>query len=99
MFHHIVAALLYVSKRARMDIVSFLCTRVSKSTEEDQGKLSRLLNYLHKIIDMPRIIGADSMDVMQTYVDASYTVHMDMKEHTGGFMILGRGLIQGKANK
>ena len=37
-FHHIVAKLLYVSKRARVDIdlmVSFLCTRVSKSTEED----------------------------------------------------------------
>ena len=38
MFHHIVEKLLYVSKRARVDIdlaVSFLCTRVSKSTEED----------------------------------------------------------------
>ena len=37
-FHHIVAKLLYVSKRARVDIdlaVSFLCTRVSRSTEED----------------------------------------------------------------
>ena len=38
MLHHIVAKLLYVSKRARLDIdlaVSFLCTRVLKSTEED----------------------------------------------------------------
>ena len=38
MIHHIVEKLLYVSKRARVDIdlaVSFLCTRVSKSTEED----------------------------------------------------------------
>ena len=37
-FHHIVAKLLYVSKRSRVDIdlaVSFLCTRVSKSDEED----------------------------------------------------------------
>ena len=85
-FHHIVAKLLYVSKRARVDIdlaVSFLCTRVSKSTEEDWEKLRRLLNYLYKTIDMPRVIGADGMDVMQTYVDASYAVHMDMKGHTG----------------
>ena len=40
-FHHIVAKLLYVSKRARVDIdlaVSFMCTRVSKSTEEDWDK-------------------------------------------------------------
>jgi len=37
-FHHIVSKLLYVSKRARIDIdlaISFLCTRVSKSTQND----------------------------------------------------------------
>ena len=37
-FHHIVAKLLQVSKRARLDLettISFLCTRVSKSTQED----------------------------------------------------------------
>ena len=47
--HHIVATLLYVSKRARVDIdlaVLFLCTRVSRDTEEDWDKLRRLLNYL-----------------------------------------------------
>ena len=48
---------------------------------------------------MPRIIGADGMDVLQTYVDASYAIHTDMKGHTGGLMTLGRGIIQGKANK
>ena len=37
-FHSITAKLLYVSNRARLDIklaIAFLCTRVSKSTEED----------------------------------------------------------------
>ena len=36
--HHIVARLIYVSKRARVDIdlaVPFLCIRVYRSTEED----------------------------------------------------------------
>ena len=54
-FHHIVAKLLYVSKRARVDIdlaVSFMCTRVSRSTEEDWGKLRRLLNYISGTIDI-----------------------------------------------
>ena len=32
---------------------------------------------------MPRIIGVDGMDVMQTYVDASNALHMDIKGHTG----------------
>ena len=37
-FHHIVAKLLYVTKRARVElqlVIAFLYTRVSKSTEED----------------------------------------------------------------
>ena len=37
-FHHIVAKLLYVSKRVRVDIsttIAFMCTHVSKSPEQD----------------------------------------------------------------
>ena len=101
-FHHIVAKLLYVSKRARVDIdltVSFLCTRVSKSTEEDWVKLKRLLHYLYGTLDMEMIIGANGLDLMETYVDASYAVHHDMRGHTGALMTLGRGIIQGKASK
>ena len=70
-----------------MDIdlaVSYLCTRVSCSTDDDWEKLRRLLHYLHGTIDMPRIIGAgEDMDILQTYVDASYTIHGDMKGHIG----------------
>ena len=100
--HHIVAKLLYVSKRARVDIdltVSFLCTRVSKSTEQGWLKLRRLLEYLFGTISMPRIIGANGLDLMETYVDASYAVHHDMRGHTGGLMTMGVGDIQGKASK
>ena len=85
-----------------MDIdlaVSFLCTRVSRSTEEDWGKLRRLLNYLWDTIDMPRVIGANGLDLMETYVDASYAVHPDMRGHTGGVLTLGRGIVQGKTTK
>ena len=54
----------------------------------------RLLQYLNGTIDMPRIIGAGGdMSMLQTYVDASYVVHMDMKEHMGKLMTLGRGII------
>jgi hypothetical protein len=41
-FHSVVAKLLYVVTRARIDIllvVGFLCSRVSKNTVEDKGKL------------------------------------------------------------
>ena len=66
-FHHIVAKLLFVSKRARIDIeptVSFLCTRVAKSTIQDWTKVGRLLGYMKNTIDLPRIIGADRLDVI-----------------------------------
>ena len=57
---HIVAKLLYVSKRSRVDIdleISFLCTRISYGTTQDWKKMRRLLNYLYETVNMSRIIG------------------------------------------
>ena len=48
-FHRVTAKLLYAALRARGDILtsfSFLSTRVSKSTTQDQAKLKRLLEYI-----------------------------------------------------
>lgn len=70
-------------------VVSYLCTRVSCIDDDDWEKLRRLLHYLYTTIDMPRIIGAGGLDILQTYADASYAVHNDMKSHTGGFMTMG----------
>ena len=102
LFHHIVAKLLFIAKRARIDIaltIAFLCTRVSKSTEQDWNKLARLLKYLHNMIDMPRILQANDLTVLQTWVDASYAVHADMKSHTGGCMSFGRRVFNVKSSK
>ena len=59
-FHHVFYKLLYVSKRARLDIdlaIFFLCTRVTCNTEEDWEKWRRFLHYLHGTINIERIIG------------------------------------------
>jgi hypothetical protein len=101
-FHRIVAKLLYISKRCRLDIqlaVAFLCTRVSCSTEEDWGKLRRTLQYLHRTVDEFLILGADSLTAMRTFVDAAYGVHSDMKSHTGGCISFGRWTVLGKSSK
>ena len=45
----ITAKILWIIKSSRPDLetaVSFLCTRVKCPTEEDWGKLRRVLNYL-----------------------------------------------------
>ena len=93
-FHSVVAKLLWVMKRGRPDLetsVSFLCTRVSCSTEQDWIKLKRALRFLNCTIRDERIIGIDDITKLHTYIDASYAVHNNMRSHTGGLMTLGVG--------
>jgi hypothetical protein len=102
LFHSIVAKLLYVAKRGRPDILlanAFLCTRVSCSDTEDCNKLKRLLQYLHRTVKEYAIIGADSLNKIMTWVEASYGVHHDLKSHTGGLISLGYGVVMCKSAK
>jgi hypothetical protein len=101
-FHGTVAKLLYVAVRARMDLllaVIFLCTRVSKASVEDQGKLRRLLEYIHDTIDMTYTLGADDLLSYRAWVDAAFAVHPDMKSHTGGIISFGTGGIACKSSR
>ena len=101
-FHSVVAKLLYVSIRARGDLllaISFLCTRVSKSTTQDQGKLKRVLEYINGSMDLEYTLGADDLGKLRTWVDASFAVHPDMKSHTGGVISMGTGGIACKSSK
>jgi Reverse transcriptase (RNA-dependent DNA polymerase) len=95
-FHSVVAKLLYVSIRVCQDVllaISFLCTCISKSTTEDQAKLKRVLEYLKATLHYKYILGVGNMRKVQSWVDESYMVHLDMKSHTGGVMSFGiRGL-------
>jgi hypothetical protein len=98
----VVAKLLYVSIRARPDLllaIGFLCTRVSKSTKQDQTKLKRVLEYIRATMDLTYTIGADEITKVRSWVDASYAVHPDMKSHTGGVMSFGLGGLICKSSK
>jgi hypothetical protein len=102
-FHSIVAALLYLAKRTRPDVlttVSFLSTRVTKATENDSKRLDRLLKYLNydpssgivlKPGDQPLSINAS--------IDASYGVHEDGKSHSGLCIALGEGPVFVRSSK
>jgi nicotinamide mononucleotide (NMN) deamidase PncC len=49
MFHHNVAKLLFMCKRARPDIqtaIAFLCTRVKGPDNKDYKKLGQVMRYL-----------------------------------------------------
>jgi hypothetical protein len=102
LFHHNVAKLLFLCKRARPDIqtaIAFLCTRVKEPDVDDYKKLTRAMRYLRGTIDMPLTLEAHNMSIIKWWVDASYAVHPDMKSHTGGMMSLGKGAIYGASTK
>ena len=44
-------------------------------------------------------IGADNLTNMNTWIDASYAIHSDMKSHTGGAISLGRRAVMSKLSK
>jgi hypothetical protein len=101
-FHSIVAKLLYICKRCRLDIqnaVAFLTTRVSKPDEDDWRKLKRVLQYLRGTLDDKLILGCVDIGKMKSFVDASFAVHMDMKSHTGGGISWGIGILLSMCQK
>jgi hypothetical protein len=101
-FHSIMAKLLYVSKCSHLDIklaITFLWMRVSCSMVQDWSKLKGVLEYSNGTLDKFLELGADDMGIMETWVDASYAVHLNMKSHTGGAVSFGRGAVMSKSSK
>jgi hypothetical protein len=86
LFHSTVAKLLYLSKRARPDIIAivgFLCTRVKEPTLEDWEKLGKLLGYLKGTKDFVMRLKPDALFRVMMYVDASFSAHPDGISHSG----------------
>jgi Reverse transcriptase (RNA-dependent DNA polymerase)/Zinc knuckle len=101
-FHHHVAKLLFLCKRARPDIqpaVAFLSTRVQAPDEDDYKKLARVMRYLRATINMELTLEGDGMNVVKWWADASFAVHPDFKSHTGGAMSMGKGVIYGTSTR
>jgi hypothetical protein len=96
-FHSTVAKLLYLSKRARPDIltvVTYLCTRVQNATVEDERKLARVLGYLKGTVSRALLLRATGTDCrVVAYVDAVYALHGDSKSHSGVVIYVGNTLV------
>jgi len=101
-FHSVVASLLFISRRCRLDIqtaVGFLTTRVSEPDVDDWVKLKRVLQYLRGTLDMTLTIGGTDISHMRSWVDVSYGIHADRKSHTGGCISFGWGALMTKCQK
>jgi hypothetical protein len=93
-FHSLVAKMLFATKRARPDTgtaVSYLTTRVREPDRDDWRKLVHLMQYVRATKDLPLILSADGSGILKWHVDGSYTVHPNMRGHTGGGLTMGRG--------
>jgi len=75
LFHHLVAKL--------------LCTRVREPDTDDYKKLTKVMQYIRNTRDMTLTIEPD--DIAKWWVESSYTVHPEMKSHTGIYMKLVKG--------
>jgi hypothetical protein len=102
-FHHLTAKTLYLSKRARPDLlptVSFLTTRVTKPNIYDWKKLSRCIKYLCNMKHLVLTLEAEEENLaIKWSVDTSFAVHLDMKSHLGVSMTLGKGSIYSMSRK
>ena len=93
-FHNIVARLAYLARLTRPELllaVSYLVTRVTRSTDGDLAKLHRAIRYLHQshasghrgIVLRPKHLMAAG------WMDASYAIHENLKSHSACNLSIG----------
>ena len=100
--HHIMARLLFLCKPARRYLqtdVAFLCMRVQNPDTDDYNTLSRTLTYLCTTAGLPFILGMDGTNTVSWWVDGKFSIHNDMKIHTGAYMSLGIGAAYASSSK
>jgi len=73
--------------------VVFLSTRVKKPDQDDIKKLSRTMQYRRFTQHMRLTFEADELIEVKWWFNASFSIHCDMRSHTGGVMSLGEGAI------
>ncbi len=74
-------------------LTAFLTMRVRSLDEYDWGKVKRVLGYLKGTLHMPLILSADSLMLLQWWVDAVYAMHNNCWGHTGAGMSLEQGMV------
>ena len=90
-------------KGGRIDVFSSLVAKLLWICQcgrvKDWKILKRLISFLHQTIDDVRIIGADDLLKMKTFIDSLHAVHENMKGHTGGTITFGTGVVIVKSSK
>ena len=72
---------------------------IKASNVSNWKKLTRMIRYLHESIDMLLILQDDSVPIPKWRVDGSHVTHPNMCGHTGGCMLLGKGMLISTSTK
>jgi hypothetical protein len=65
-------------------------TRVTRCTEHDWDKLTRLVRYVNYTKERGVVLRPGKRGIIvRVYIDASYGVHPDGKSHTGTCIVVG----------
>ena len=72
---------------------------MTKSDVEDWKKLKRGLTFIKNTIDEKRIIGANNLTDIYTWIDSAHDVYPNMRGNTGGTILMGYGIVHGKGAK
>ena len=85
-FHSAVAKLTFISNRSRQDLllaISFVAGRVLFPTEEDWGKLIRVLRYFKTTKMMRLHLGCTTLIQVHTSIDSSFNPISSGKSRSG----------------
>ena len=58
-----------------------------------------MIKYLNGTNKKYLTMSADDLKLVKWYVEASFTVHPDLKNHTGAIMTMGHGAMQSVSRK
>ena len=101
-FHTYTTKSLFLCKRERPDIettVTFLTTRVIEPDKNNWKKLYIILTYLKYTNKLVLILERDNLNILKWFIDVSYAVHKDIKNHTGGGLTIEKSAVFSKSIK
>ena len=54
-----------------------------------------MIKYINDTVEIKLILSSDNTNIVNWWVDGSYTIHKDTKSHTGDIMSTGKGCVYG----
>ena len=71
--------------------LDFLTPRVQNPGGDDYKKLAHMICYIRVTLGMELTLKAESIDNIRWWIEAAYWLHPDLKVHSSGMMLLGKG--------